>query len=675
MAYFHRLIFFGFWTLACLLPAESHAIVPQATAYEYNAHGNIACVAPTMRGSIDCAYAGASVPVANCTDTSCQIYVGFWLTVTPTFITYLACPANSSQSGTGCACTSPYVEDATHTSCIAAPLPCPVGNAVTATIGLGWFKDGGSLIPIYEAAKQSICVQNGSSVCAAYVNLQLAYPGEKANGYVSVTGQVGGTLSGATCTGPVTPATVTSPAPACDGKLGNLNGVTVCIPNESAAAKEARAQSAASAAAATASADATASGAIPAVASAAAAAAGSAAGSTVRSGGTSAAAAAAGKAAGDAVVAGGSSASAIAASAGSAAGAASAAAASSAGLSPAVVQAASDAAKVAASTAALQAASSGSSVADSFAAGLAAGLSAGAAASQAAGAAAAKAMADALAAGKTAAEQAAAGAAAAAAAAAANAANVAAVKAAGDAALAQAIAAGQNAAQQAAAVLAAQQAAAASASAAARQAAEAAAQAAGKNAAAIAAAGEAAAAAAAAALKASNDALNKALDALAAEAAKKAEKPPNPLDEFCANNPGSPMCKESVDSKFTAACGAPPTCEGDAVACAIAAATFDQDCIFKQESDESRLYGSKKALSGNQTGGLPGNETVAIGSSSFSTVDVVGGGSTGLADLTISILSRSVTLPLSQVNSLLAGLGNLLMAVTFLLCARIVARG
>jgi hypothetical protein len=148
----------------------------------------------------------------------------------------------------------------------------------------------------------------------------------------------------------------------------------------------------------------------------------------------------------------------------------------------------------------------------------------------------------------------------------------------------------------------------------------------------------------------------------------------NPVSEFCDKNPEAKICKKEVDSKFAGACGAPPVCEGDAVACAIAAAVFSTDCIFKTPSAESALYDAKKDLTGSQVGALPGNETVSIGSGSFSQDSLIGAGS-GLSDLTLTVAGHSVTLPMSSLNIWFQRLGQILIGVTFILCARIVARG
>jgi hypothetical protein len=89
---------------------------------------------------------------------------------------------------------------------------------------------------------------------------------------------------------------------------------------------------------------------------------------------------------------------------------------------------------------------------------------------------------------------------------------------------------------------------------------------------------------------------------------------------------------------------------------------------------ESAAYDAAKVLTGNQTTTLPGNGTVALSSGSFSTTELLGT-ATGLSDLTVTVVGRSVTLPFSSLNAWLEALGRLGQAVTFLLCLRIVSRG
>jgi hypothetical protein len=145
-------------------------------------------------------------------------------------------------------------------------------------------------------------------------------------------------------------------------------------------------------------------------------------------------------------------------------------------------------------------------------------------------------------------------------------------------------------------------------------------------------------------------------------------------DDFCKNNPRSPQC---ITSSFGGSCAAAFTCDGDAVMCAITREQHTRNCkLFDDNTSvEAQLYGSEKNKSGSQTGSLPGSESVAISSSSFDTSDAIGGGSGCISDKSVTVAGSVVTIPFSTVCGHLAMLGNILLAVSFLLAGRIVVRG
>lgn len=116
-------------------------------------------------------------------------------------------------------------------------------------------------------------------------------------------------------------------------------------------------------------------------------------------------------------------------------------------------------------------------------------------------------------------------------------------------------------------------------------------------------------------------------------------------------------------------------CDGDAIQCAMVRDQYKRSCqLMEKESAESQLYGTSKGKTGNQTGDLPGNETISL-SGRISSVDALGAGNAGVSDLNISVMGQSITLPFSMINPYLEYLGYLLVAVSFLLAFRIVARG
>ena len=164
-------------------------------------------------------------------------------------------------------------------------------------------------------------------------------------------------------------------------------------------------------------------------------------------------------------------------------------------------------------------------------------------------------------------------------------------------------------------------------------------------------------------------------------------------ESFCKANPKAKLCGGSglpnVDgggsggggngeedpSSFTGACAGGFQCKGDAIQCAIAREQHIRACrLFDKESPESKLYEDSKGKEGDQTKDLPGNETIAIGDR-INSSDALGAGGAGLSDLSLSVWNQQVTLPLSMLNKYLAAMGNVLLAVSFLLAFRIVARG
>lgn len=155
--------------------------------------------------------------------------------------------------------------------------------------------------------------------------------------------------------------------------------------------------------------------------------------------------------------------------------------------------------------------------------------------------------------------------------------------------------------------------------------------------------------------------------------------------DFCAKNPSNAQCNgtgtggdgegEEEPSQFGGACSAGFTCKGDAIQCAIAHEQHKRACrLFDDPSPESQLYEANKGKEGNQTTDLPGNETVNV-AGRIDSSDALGAGASGVADLNVTVWGKAVSLPFSMLNPYLAALGNVLLAVSFLLALRIVARG
>lgn len=128
-------------------------------------------------------------------------------------------------------------------------------------------------------------------------------------------------------------------------------------------------------------------------------------------------------------------------------------------------------------------------------------------------------------------------------------------------------------------------------------------------------------------------------------------------------------------SSFGGSCMAGFSCGGDAIQCALAREIHKRNCkMFEEKSPESELYDKEKVKTGDQTKDLPGNETISL-ANRIDSSDALGGGGSGVQDLTVTVAGQSITLPFSKINTGLDALGRVLLAVSFLIAFRIVGRG
>lgn len=143
-------------------------------------------------------------------------------------------------------------------------------------------------------------------------------------------------------------------------------------------------------------------------------------------------------------------------------------------------------------------------------------------------------------------------------------------------------------------------------------------------------------------------------------------------DDFCTKNPKSPLC---VSSSFGGACSGGFVCDGDAIQCALAREVYAQNCKLNARNSNTDLFDIESIKTGNRTLDLPGNATVNVGASSFDQSNALGVSAQCIQDVTISVMGNSAVLPFSRVCSMLEQLGSVLLAVSFILAARIVTRG
>jgi len=140
--------------------------------------------------------------------------------------------------------------------------------------------------------------------------------------------------------------------------------------------------------------------------------------------------------------------------------------------------------------------------------------------------------------------------------------------------------------------------------------------------------------------------------------------------EFCVGNPAAKECGDGEGSSFGGSCESGFVCEGDAVQCAHAKETHVQNCKLNKDTPERQLYESSKGDEAD----FDNDDVVNVGPSSFSQAPILGAASC-ISDKSITVMGSPVSLPFSRVCEYLAMLGNVLMAVGFLLSGRIIMRG
>jgi hypothetical protein len=162
--------------------------------------------------------------------------------------TGLVCPANSTLSGSQCACNAEFVEDGTHTQCIPVPVnPCTaiVGQDMTFNGTVGYNRspvntEWPELTPTGAANGQKLsgipqagscingCVRNPVAIEDFWISSE---PGPTGLYRISVDATFRAT--GQQCAAPPSNADpvfgAPTTAPACNGFLGSVNGKTTCV--------------------------------------------------------------------------------------------------------------------------------------------------------------------------------------------------------------------------------------------------------------------------------------------------------------------------------------------------------------------------------------------------------------------------------------------------------------
>lgn len=148
---------------------------------------------------------------------------------------------------------------------------------------------------------------------------------------------------------------------------------------------------------------------------------------------------------------------------------------------------------------------------------------------------------------------------------------------------------------------------------------------------------------------------------------------------LCAANKGSSVCAGQGDgnsTSFSGDCVAGFKAESDdAVIAAMAQEQHKRNCeLLSKVNTTSQAIDAEMAKTGNQTGDNPNNATVSISPSNIDMSDALGGGGCSL-NKTVVVRGVSFALPFNVLCDPLAVFGQLLVAVSLLLAARIVTRG
>lgn len=134
---------------------------------------------------------------------------------------------------------------------------------------------------------------------------------------------------------------------------------------------------------------------------------------------------------------------------------------------------------------------------------------------------------------------------------------------------------------------------------------------------------------------------------------------------FCAENPNSQQCETG---SFGGSCSAGFSCDGDAVMCAIALDQHKRSCeIFEPGGPGAAALEAERAKTE-----LSSSE-VDISPAAFSVDPLIP--SACIPDRAVTVVGKTFMVPFSSVCPSLALIGNVFFAVSFLLAARIVARG
>lgn len=147
--------------------------------------------------------------------------------------------------------------------------------------------------------------------------------------------------------------------------------------------------------------------------------------------------------------------------------------------------------------------------------------------------------------------------------------------------------------------------------------------------------------------------------------------------EFCTANPKDKQCDgDGADTSFGGSCASGfKAVSDDAVLNAMAEEQHKRNCeTLRTDAEPSTWAAAEGQKTDNAMKDNPNNSTVNIGPGNFDMGDSLGGGGCSL-NKTVVVRGYSVALPFNVLCDPLAVLGQILVAVSLLLAARILTRG
>jgi len=151
------------------------------------------------------------------------------------------------------------------------------------------------------------------------------------------------------------------------------------------------------------------------------------------------------------------------------------------------------------------------------------------------------------------------------------------------------------------------------------------------------------------------------------------EEKPNDMSGFCKENPEAAVCGDG--GSWSGGCGA-FTCGGDPVQCAQARAAAVIQCKLEIGNDDPNVSAGQAAVNGGATpNGHPRNDGESVNFSLGSMIDATplfGSSGECIADKTVPMLGKTLTIPFSRMCTALELLGYAFLACCYLSAAYIV---